>query len=395
MSATAERIAAESQTPKISPSANPIASARFLSPQDEKWMIAIPLVGMVLSTAFWILSLFGIHLKIGSLGVLLSTLVFADSFHVTLNYFLILSVPELQAWSSADQARARSGWMKGLSLWSRALLVGLALASVLWFLKVSSFTVPLAGIASLWLFFELMGPAQHTVAQMKGISLCYNSAIRRRIKLSDAEVKIAQKNERIERVLFNFLLAGEVLFWIPEIFVKDQIHIPGIQHLHILGGAFTVVSAVGIVINSLFYPHQSKSHKFSFLLRVLLFPLKMLNIVGGIFVRAAHGTEYLMMYRQMVKGSKTPHVQKSKIFLTSILVSLAYLIPYLIGWNHNVRQFTGFDASDTLIVAALIGTFVIRFVHYYLDSVLFKMSDLHTRMHVAPLLTGEENPSNT
>ncbi len=368
-----------------------LSKIRFLKSRDEWFVLAVPWLGIILSLGFWLLNDFGLNLKIEASTVLLTTLIFADSFHVVFTFVLLATVPELKQWAQKSESKAKTGWLKGLGPWGQALLIGLVLAGLLLIMKGLPISASLKGMATIWLFFELFGPAQHTVAQMRGISLCYNSSLRRKIKFTDDDNIVARQVERIERFLFNFLFAGEVLFWIPKIFLKDNFEIPGIDSIQNLGALFIVCSSLGILWNGRRYPHQDKSNKFSFLVRVLLFPLKMVNMVGSLFIRAAHGTEYLAIYRRMVNGSKMEVAKKKKIFLISIFVSLCYLVPYLTGWVIQIPETMSWTISDRLMVTALLGTFVIRFTHYYLDSVMFKMSDPNTRFTMAPLLLEDPN----
>jgi hypothetical protein len=358
----------------------------FLEDWDEKYMIALPWIGAFLTVALWAIAKFGFDRSIGDVPVLLTTLIFMDSVHIIFTFVLILSTPELRAWSQAEGTRAKTGWMKGLKPWARTLVVAVLLGAVIYILRVYPETSTLRGMATIWLFLELLGPAHHTLSQMRGISFVYNSTIKKSFQFTDAEMQLALRCEKLERILFNALLVGEIIYWLPEIFSMDHIEIPNIEALEIIGGSLSIASAAALVLNALYFPKQEHSNKFAFLFRVVLFPLKMLSIVGGIFVRAAHGTEYLVIFRKMVKSSNIPAPKKTKVFVITALVSAIYAIPYLLTWPDAITDMSGFRPSDTLLAYALCGTFILRFAHYYLDSVLYKMSDSTTRSSVAPLL---------
>jgi len=363
----------------------------FLDKNDERFLIAIPWIGAALTVGLWLVAKVGYAFQITDLPVLLSTLLFLDSVHILFTFTLMLSSPELRAWNAAPGARAKTGWMKGLSPWARTFVIAIALGIVIYLLKAAPYVSTLKGMATMWLFLELLGPAHHTLAQMRGISLVYNSTLKKNIEFSASEKTQALRCEKLERLFFNLLLAGEIFYWIPTIFGMDKLEVPGMDTIRFVGGILAVGSATALVVNSLYFPHQEKSRKFAFIFRVLLFPLKMLSIVGGIFVRAAHGTEYLIIFRKMAKSSNMPKPKKKHLFMMTIGVSLAYLIPYVLTWPNVVKDVIGYSVSDSIFAAAIVGTFTLRFTHYYLDAVMFKMSDPTTRLAVSPLLASNQS----
>jgi hypothetical protein len=365
----------------------PRPNTGFLEPTEESWMIALPWIGGVLTIFFWILGRFNIGFEINDSALMLSGLIFVDSIHIMFTFVLLASLPELQQWARNPETRERRGWLKGLGPTARSIIITLALGAVIYFMKVSPATSTLKGMATTLLFLELLGPAQHTMAQMKGISLCYNSSLRRRFEFSDAEKAQAAKCERLERFFFTSLLWGEVMYWIPTIFELDKIELPVVDDIAYAGGAIAVASAAAIIVNAYYYPRHEESRKLAFIARVMLFPLKMLTTIGGIALRAAHGTEYLVIFRRMVKGSRITDAKRKRIFWTTIGLSLLYTIPFCLTWPQGFGQLTGMTISERLLAWAIFGTFILRFLHYYVDSILYRMSDAPTRAAVSPLLT--------
>jgi hypothetical protein len=299
----------------------------FLSKSDENYMIAVPIIGAVLTIGLWLVARFGFDRDVPDFMVFLTTLIFLDSVHIVFTYALLLASPEIREWSRSDKARAKSGWERGKTPAMRFLVIAVVLGIVFYFLKISPNTATFRGMATIWLFLELLGPAHHTLAQMRGISLCYNSSLKRSRKFTEVESAMALKSEKFERILFNALLMGEVLYWLPEIFNLDKIVIPEMHSVQLVGGVLSIAAVAGLLINALYFPYQEESRKFAFIFRVVLFPLKMLTIVGGIFVRAAHGTEYLMIYRKMIKSSGLPKPKKMRVFVITTLLCLIYAIP--------------------------------------------------------------------
>jgi hypothetical protein len=179
---------------------------------------------------------------------------------------------------------------------------------------------------------------------------------------------------------------GDVLYWIPKIFVPDHFVVPGLGYVKMFGAFVVGASAILVVLNSLRYPKQAESDKTFFLTRVMLFPFKILTPVGGLAIRATHGTEYLMIFRRLVQSSSISVARQKRVYWMTALVSLLYGVVFVSIWPGALFQVAGRYPGPTLVSVAIFITFVIRFTHYYMDAVVFKMSDPVTRAAVSPLL---------
>ena len=381
----------------IEPSSTPIQrrqavpakapSAHFLNDREELILIAIPWIGAVLTLGFVALEQVGIEYEISNFTILLTTLIFLDSVHILWTYVLWIASPELRQWVKSNHTKAKTGWLKGRGPWGQSLVIAGLLGFIFWFIKGSMTWSTLRGMATTWLLLDLVGPAQHTVAQMKGISLCYNSNLRKTFTFTAEEKKRALLSDKLERLFFRGLLFGEIFYWLPKIFNDDKFKIVRIDRLQDLGGILIIGSAIALLANGLYFPKQEESRKLAFLFRVMLFPLKMLSVIGGVSIRAAHGTEYLFVFRRIMQGSSITQPKRTKIFLVTIALSLLYLIPYGLTWSGVLNETFGWKFSDILLGWALGLVFVLRFTHYYMDALLFRMSDPATRMIVGPILT--------
>ena len=359
---------------------------RFLDNSDEKLMIALPWIGVILAVGFWAIARFGFEWEVTDLHQFLFSVVFMDAVHIMFTLVMLFSLPELRTWRTSDRTREKSGWMKGMLPTTRFVVVGAVLGTVFYIIKTNPMTSAIRGMATIYLMFEIVGPCQHTIAQMKGISLCFNGSIRRQTQFNDAEKAMAMRCESLERLFFKTLLIGEIMYWIPQIFELDKFDIPNIDSIQSIGGIMMLLSAQAILVNALYFPKQEESRKFAYLVRVLLFPLKMLSIIGGLFVRAAHGTEYLIVMKRMVQGSKIDKPKMTRIYLVTAALSALYLIPFLLTTPEVLEGTFGIKALDALLGGALLGAFILRFTHYYMDAVVFKMGDPATREIVSPLL---------
>lgn len=295
----------------------------FLRPIDEMIMLGVPTIGLFLCIAVQMISkITHGEFVVDDFATLLTTLIFMDGVHVTFTFMLIACLPELRTWSTSNENRPSKGWDKGFGFWKRMAIIAAGLAIVVFVLKVSPTSSVVRGMATIWLFLELLGPSQHTAAQMRGISFVYNSNIRRAYKFTDAEQARAASAEKAERLLFKLLIVGDVLYWIPRIFLQDRIEIPYMPLVQYAGAISVGAAAIGLLLNSFRYPKQGETDKTFFLTRVLLFPFKILNPIGGLAIRATHGTEYLMIFRRIVQSSSISEKRQKRVYFLTAIVSV-------------------------------------------------------------------------
>jgi hypothetical protein len=349
-------------------------SVRFLDPKEESIMIALPWIGAFLTVGLWVFELFGKGWQINPIHLFITGVIFLDGVHIVFSLVLFAGLPELRNWDREKSFRPI------------LQIIGAATGFVIlfYFLKVNPMTATLTGVAATFLILDIVGPAQHTVAQMKGISLCFNSSIHMAVALNEVEKKNAALNDRIERLLFGALLASEILYNVPNFFTAGHLGFPEMDRIKAFGRILAIASASGLVINAFYFPYREQTRKVSYLCRTFLFALKNLTPVGLITLRAAHGSEYLSIFRRMVQGSKISREKRIAIYTTTIILSAgvavmlcSYMVPNLIRAD---------EWSPSVLTGILVSMFALRYTHYFMDSIMFKMSDPLTRANMGPLL---------
>lgn len=366
--------------------AETFSKPRFLSKWDEWFFFAVPSAGLLVGTVYWVANSFGRPLEWHqNLALWFLSFVFLDSVHVIYTFVLLWTLPELRQWSrnASDASRSLIS-----AFWTKVLLFALGAAILFYTLELTSLSDKIVWLGSLYAFLEAFGPQQHTLAQMRGISFCYNSAIRRAYTLEPSELQQAVNAERWEKILFRCVLLGDMIFSTGFFLRSGNYAVPDfVPWFEVLGASIVTVAAGGILLNARRYPKQQGSGKLPYLSRILLFTLKNLAIPAALAVRATHGSEYLVVVKQMVKNSGVTEERKKRIFALFIGVTVIYFFVLFLGVERAlVKDMLPPKWAPTLLSCAVLFHIVVRWVHYYVDAVVFRMKDPATRAIVAPLL---------
>lgn len=351
----------------------------FLSKWDEWFLFAVPSVGLLVGALYWFSDPFGQRLNWhDNLLYWFLCFVFLDSVHVIYTFVLLWALPELRQWTRS----VFSGF------WIKTALVALGVGVTFYLLEFSSLTEKFVWLATFYAFLDTLGPQQHTLAQMRGISFCYNSAIRRANSLDSSELIRAAHAERREKILFRGLLIGDLMFSTGFFLRSGNYEVPvSVLWFGFVGAGIVAVTSAGILLNARLYPRQEGSGKLPYLSRILLFTLKNVAVPAAFFVRATHGSEYLVIVKQMVKNSKVSEARKKRIFALFFGVTLIYFLPLFLGpERQRLQTLLPLKEPSMFFPAAVMFHIVVRWVHYYLDAMLYRMKDPATRAIVAPLL---------
>lgn len=357
-----------------------MSSLGFVSSTEEWMILLIPWLGIAAGffSAFFLRIGRQPSLELDLAGIALG-LLFLDGIHVIYSFILVCSVPELQTWS---QAKTRFGW--------KLAAVATILAVLFYFLRLSPLTVGTPLAISAFFLIEAFGPSQHTLAQIRGISFCYNSTIRKLNRLSAGESERAMKTERREKLLFQLLLVGDLCTAVPhmnELFMKQ--HPAAFGALRLFGVAVVCLGAGGILLNALFFPRQEQTNKLLFLSRVILYPIRLNFDFAYVLLRMTHGSEYLAVFRQIVTNSKASASKRRSIFRLTLLATAVYAPIYVLTFQRVLNNAGIPDVPQAFFMSALLFHLVVRYLHYYMDRAMFRMSDASTRAAVAPLLVSQ------
>lgn len=287
--------------------------------------------------------------------------------HTLLTFLGIIFVPELRAWFRE--------LLKPRRLAVFAFIVGVIFYTS-WEGLRSLDKQEMSGAVLSSIFMLLI--SAHNLGQTKGLSLMYNRYLRPR--LSELEMAKQLKVERVERWIFNVLLAKIAFIAIALPVLRN--HMQYIWGLHLL----FIILSLALVINSLRYPQLFKTNKFYYLQSIWLYALVPLMPGALVLQMGLHGVEYVMLGDVVLRRSKMRLTKRWLYLAVFILVFFSLLKGF------DAKLFSGNDgALDRRFTSALVILFVfLEYLHYYVDSLMFRFKDPYVRENIAPLFGSGE-----
>lgn len=296
---------------------------------------------------------------------------FFNYLHTVLTFVGLALLPELRSWLKT-QFRPR-----------RLVVPAIVVAGIL-YASVQFRTLNPDDLSDLFLLsiFSLL-ISIHNLGQTKGLSLMYNRSIYPR--LTDAEKAQQRKVENTERRLFNVLLLFQGGVAVQTVFFKDLLSPDMIIFFFEIFGLVTLA----LVLNAVRYPGVLRTNKLIFLQGVWFFALRALAPVIMIFQMALHGLEYVFL------GDVALQRTRVKMGFKWIALGISLLILGTVLKAFDPRVFDSnwkyVNHSFLRVMAAI--SILFEFLHYYIDSILFKFNDPVVRENVSPLFSTKGNAS--
>ena len=315
-----------------------------------------------------------------------TSLLFFNSIHVYFTFAYLLTVPEIKSWiREITDGRPWKFWLEILGV---ACVCSILTAIAFFNIGITSTSLPIISV-----IFVGIIPYHHMIAQNFGLSMLYNSQLTKQVVHSEQEKIQTLKCSARERLGFRCFM---VFFfaWISVRMAGNALGLaPGLvsffrHSLHLL----TSGSVVFIFLNSLTYPHASKSNKPVFLSRMLLYVVLPFTFIADSALRACHGTEYLCVTGSVAKNSSmSKAIAKQYLGLLLLLASVGTVLLLCRKGDGLVTFLFDGQYSDVpiSIQALAFVSIVATYTHYYLDRRLFRFRHKSNRDHVLPLLNGE------
>ncbi|MGE0634215.1 MAG: hypothetical protein AB7O96_17505, partial [Pseudobdellovibrionaceae bacterium] len=130
---------------------------------------------------------------------ILSDIVFLGTIHAILSYSLLLNIPEMKQWIY-QRAKGRPAlfWLETGGV---ASLILLAFLFTVYFAGDKQFAT---GLLIVVIAFDFYG-GRHLIQQFKGLSLQYNQQLRNTCSLTENELNLICRHEKLEKMAFDLL----------------------------------------------------------------------------------------------------------------------------------------------------------------------------------------------
>lgn len=354
-----------------------MSHARIFNSRDEN---------LNLQLSFFFLALFGWELISRynfnpfeiNVGTSIAKILLLNQGHIAFTFLLFLYSPNVRSWYSQKKQTEKSFQWRALAVFALSFCI---LYYWLRFIRTSMelkfmYYPMAAGIVAIGL--------HHKATQCFGLSLLYNRQVEKLVTISTDEQKKIRYLENWER----WLLRAMIVFVCAAAFCKftfpdERIAVSILSML-----SFVATAALTYVVWK--YPFGKQSNKRQFCLRYLFFPFAIVSVIPLIALSALHGIEYLFVTKKMQQASAHKTKTKDHVVMIAIVMLFTFIaLPdyQTLGWWMRPQLLAHTALLDVLmIVSASCG-----FLHFHMDSLMFKMRDPISRQYLAPLLTKSES----
>jgi hypothetical protein len=320
---------------------------------------------------------------------LLVNVLFLDSTHVFLTYFVLMRLPELKTWAQ-DKKSLSSSWF-----YIRLILIfGILLfyfnyswpeKDVPWELEIVTMIIAFM-------------PIQHSMYQIRGLSLAYNAGVRsglysqtssiEAIRPSLEKIKLSEVWEKAAFILFFAGIIGKRILQKRDNFITSSLTPENLtlaqwaMYALILAAGFAFVRSL-LILGTREVGWSGKLIHFS---RLIAYPLMSVSFIAANLISIFHGIDYYLVVKKMVNASQTTESER-KLNLRVVnftLIASGLLFTALSYWRY-IYQNEPVIPSTLLFLNGFVAA--ISYLHYYLDRIIFRMRDPDARKIIAPLIT--------
>ena len=161
------------------------------------------------------------------------------------------------------------------------------------------------------------------------------------------------------------------------------------------GAERTWVIRLGLLISSvsvlaLFYQVRKQREDTHFMVRLLLYPFGMVSPIAGMGISAVHGIEYGLVFNKALKkktATKSGHSPRVWAFM---VLFVAFAMICFLGLRNTTFSIWGDIKNFSSLPLGLIAVWLIidyaNIMHYYFDSLMFRMKSQAARANILPLI---------
>jgi|GEM_PF-4331890 len=292
--------------------------------------------------------------------------------HTLMSFVIILLMPEGRAWFKEDFKTKR-----------RYLFVGVAILILIGGILKAIHGSRAAGPGKFLIkFISILLFSVHTVEQTKGLALLYNRKDELRLP-SDEKAKLLRL-EKIERILFSILVKAVFLQ-----FILASMRLTSFEVNVAATCVFStlVFAIIGIAIQQTKITRSNKSWFVTSLLFLAALPI---STTATLLYRSLHGIEFGFLTHKIWSRSRI--AQMTMLAYVVAAAAIIFSVGNMYERSFLSSSYLGHSAIQTLIVI----NFFIEYMHYFIDSRIFRFRDPLVRKHIMPLvLDASEKPAAT
>lgn len=160
----------------------------------------------------------------------------------------------------------------------------------------------------------------------------------------------------------------------------------GAERVWVVRGGLVISSAS---VLALFYMVRKQKADLSFLVRLLLYPFGMVSPIAGMGISAVHGIEYGLVFNRALDKKKSNESHSPRVWLFMVLF-VAFAMVCFLGLRNTTFSIWGdissFQSLPWGLVAAWLVIDYANIMHYYFDSLMFRMKSEAARVNILPLI---------
>lgn len=245
------------------------------------------------------------------------------------------------------------------------------------FLTLNKVTLFILFIAPHFFWFR------HTIKQNYGVLSIYNYQFLQACEDEKIKSKLIS-NQKNERILYGALVAISVLNQFHNLLVKGDHRLMS----RYVPFSLLALAVAAILWNALAHSYKGLLNKTLYSFRLLLIPFTFYSTVAVAGVAASHGIESIFMYLNMIHRSQAK--RKKMLYFIFVVTLLIFSFGVIFFTNNPILKYI-FPANAESPSAQLNTFFLTIFftgtyLHYFLDSFIYKFSQPLIRSHMMPLL---------
>lgn len=345
--------------------------------KDETINLYLPLV---IFASFLLISQTGLaqNEHASNLLFVISNIIFLNVVHNIFSLFILTDLPEIQPYLK-DHFK------------TQPFHVGYRSLSVFVFFFVLMWVFPQfktwgdGGPYLFWtavLLMQFFALYYHTLRQIEGLCVLYNQNMKNWLMKHQPEsINEIDQLQRKEKILFKSFLVISCLGYAFNIFKMENWIFP----TFLLSSANLIL----IFVVNLKAPHWNQSNKWIYLTRLIAFTAGIRYPILGAVVPFFHGIEYFFVTKKLFTKSAVQSIQMQRRvwrYMVPVSILVGILAIFRLDRGFGLTLMGQEPGINLFIVILSCLSFAISFVHFYIDSFIFKMKESGIRNSVGKLL---------